>query len=54
LKVTANITPWPDYVFNKNYQVRPLSETESFIKKNGHLPNMPSQKEVAKNGVDVG
>ena len=34
--------------------MRPLSETESFIKKNGHLPNTPSQKEVAKNGVDVG
>ena len=52
--VTAAISPWPDYVFNKNYKARPLSETESYIKKNGHLPGMPSKDDVAKNGINVG
>jgi hypothetical protein len=55
LTVTAaTFSGWPDYIFNKNYKARPLSETESFIKKNGHLPGMPSQKDVAKNGINVG
>lgn len=54
LTVTATISPWPDYILNKSYKVQPLSETEAFIKKNGHLPGMPSSKEVAKNGINVG
>ena len=54
LTVTTTISPWPDYVFNKNYKARPLAETESFIKKNGRLPGMPSQRDVARNGVNVG
>jgi hypothetical protein len=54
ITVTATISPWPDFVFNKNYKARPLSETESYIKKNGRLPGMPSKKDVAKNGINVG
>lgn len=54
ITVTATISPWPDFVFNKNYKARPLSETESYINKNGHLPGMPTQKDVAKNGINVG
>lgn len=44
---------WPDYVFAKNYQLPTLSATEQFIKENGHLPGIPSAKEVAANGIDV-
>jgi hypothetical protein len=55
LTVTASaFTGWPDFIFNKNYKARSLNETESFIKKNGHLPGMPSQREVAKHGINVG
>jgi hypothetical protein len=50
--VTASL-PWPDYVFDANYKATPLSATESYIRKNGHLPGMPSQKDVAKNGINV-
>lgn len=32
----------------------PLSETERFIRQNGHLPDVPSAKEVETNGVNVG
>jgi hypothetical protein len=45
---------WPDYVFHKDYDLRPLSELEEYIRKNGHLPDMPSAEEVSKEGVDVG
>lgn len=44
---------WPDYVFHKNYQLRPLHELEAFIKKNNHLPEVPSAADVKVNGIDV-
>ncbi|ANH80053.1 hypothetical protein A8C56_02805 [Niabella ginsenosidivorans] len=45
---------WPDYVFKPDYQLMPLKNVESFIKKHGHLPEVPSAKEVAENGIEVG
>jgi|GEM_PF-2176279 len=45
---------WSDFVFEDKYRLRPLSEVESFIKKNGHLPDIPSAKEVEKEGVELG
>ena len=38
---------WPDYVFDKDYSLIPLEELETFIRENGHLPNIPSAEEVA-------
>lgn len=52
VKVEGGI--WPDYVFNKSYQLPSLLETEQFILKNGHLPGIPSAKEVKKDGVNLG
>ena len=46
--------PWADYVFDKNYRLLPLSEVERFIEKNKHLPEIPSAKEIEKNGQDLG
>lgn len=48
---TAN---WPDYVFADDYQQQTLPELEQFIKKNKHLPEVPSAKEVEQNGVALG
>lgn len=42
-----------DYVFESNYDLKPLSEVESYIKENKHLPNVPSAKEFEENGMDV-
>ena len=53
LRVQLNAA-WPDYVFAKNYRLKSLSEVENFIIQNNHLPNIPSAKEVEKNGFDVG
>jgi len=50
VKTTSN---WSDFVFDKNYKLRPLSELESFINKNHHLPEIPSAEEVVKEGLDV-
>lgn len=45
---------WPDYVFEDNYKLRSLIETEAFIKSNKHLPGIPSQKQVEEEGVNLG
>jgi hypothetical protein len=44
---------WPDYVFNKQYHLPSLTEVESFINQNNHLPGIPSAAEVEKKGIDV-
>lgn len=45
---------WPDYVFEQDYALQSLQETEAFIAKNKHLPDVPSAGEVADNGIKVG
>jgi hypothetical protein len=47
-------TGWADYVFAKDYNLKPLSEVENFIEANGHLPNVPSAKQVEIEGISVG
>ncbi len=54
LKVKLVSSVWPDYVFDKKYKLKSLSEVEQFILKNKHLPNIPSAVEVEKNGIEVG
>ena len=44
----------PDYVFKPQYKLRSLAEVESFVKANSHLPEVPSEAEVKKNGVELG
>ncbi|MES2381531.1 MAG: hypothetical protein V4538_10855 [Bacteroidota bacterium] len=48
--------PFPDYVFENNYKLKPLSELGAYISKYKHLPNIPSAEEIAanKNQIDVG
>ena len=45
---------WSDFVFDKKYTLMPLTELESFYKKNQHLPNVPSAKEMKQNGNNLG
>lgn len=45
---------WPDYVFTQDYPLLQLSQVESFIKENGHLPEIPSAAVVQENGLDLG
>lgn len=49
-----NSTLWPDYVFEKEYNLPKLEDIQRFIAKNKHLPNVPSAAEVAENGIIVG
>ncbi|MGX1930521.1 fibronectin type III domain-containing protein [Flagellimonas sp. 2504JD4-2] len=45
---------WPDFVFLKDYDLMQLDQVREFIKENGHLPNIPSAKVVAEEGIDLG
>ena len=47
-------TGWPDYVFEEDYDLISLEETEDFIENNKHLPGVPSEKEVEENGLNLG
>ncbi|MCF3107869.1 hypothetical protein LL912_03670 [Niabella sp. CC-SYL272] len=54
VKIKLQSSGWPDYVFRPSYRLMPLSQVEHFIKTNGHLPEVPSAREVAENGIEVG
>lgn len=41
----------PDYVFANDYKLKSLQEVEDYIKENKHLPEIPSAKEIEKNGL---
>jgi len=43
----------PDYVFEPDYQLMPLTELASFVKERKHLPNVPSAEEMARDGHNV-
>ncbi|WP_142688282.1 hypothetical protein [Chitinophaga polysaccharea] len=53
IKVTQQAN-WADFVFHPEYKLPLLQEVESFITKNGHLPEIPTAAEVKENGVDIG
>ncbi len=52
VKVKTNI--WSDYVFYEDYKLRPLEDVEAYVKKNKHLPEVPSEKEVVEDGIMLG
>lgn len=53
VKVIANV-PSSDYVFEKDYNLRPLAEVEAYVAENKHLPEVPRAKEFKEKGYKVG
>lgn len=53
-KYVATINNFPDYVFAKEYNLRPIHELKEYISTNGKLPNLPSADEVTEKGLDIG
>jgi hypothetical protein len=53
-EVEVTLSGWSDFVFASDYTLRPLSEVESFINTNKHLPDVPSEAQVLENGMNVG
>ncbi|WP_249603437.1 tail fiber protein [Zunongwangia pacifica] len=53
VKVDMNGAVAPDYVFDINYKLLTLQEVQDFINKNGHLPNVPSAKQMDEEGLHL-
>ena len=53
-EVEVTLAYFPDFVFSSDYKLRSLYDVENFINTNKHLPDVPSAKEVASNGVNLG
>jgi hypothetical protein len=50
--ITSSVS-FPDYVFTDSYDLKSLNEVDNFIQLNGHLPGMPTAKEVSENGMNL-
>ncbi len=53
-EVKVYLGAWSDFVFKKDYNLPTLQEVETHIKDKGHLKDIPSEKEVVLNGVNLG
>lgn len=47
-------TGWADFVFAPDYQLPTLGEVEAHIKEHKHLPGIPTEAEVKKDGANLG
>ncbi len=52
-EVVIETNEWKDNVFNKTYNLKSIEETEQYISQHGHLPDIPSEKEIIKNGLET-
>ncbi len=52
IEVVAGV--FADFVFDSDYELKPLKQVEKYIKDNKHLPDVPSEAEVIKNGLNLG
>jgi hypothetical protein len=53
-EVKVDLTGWPDYVFRPDYHLPSLAAVRTYIGQNHHLLEMPSEQEVAKDGINLG
>ncbi|PXY02516.1 hypothetical protein DF185_00025 [Marinifilum breve] len=53
-EIKVESSNWADFVFEDDYQLRNIEDLEQFISQNGHLPDIPNEKEVEKNGISLG
>lgn len=52
-EIKVDVDVWADFVFEEDYQLKPLDEVEKYIEENKHLPDMPSINEVKEKGISV-
>ena len=53
-EIKVEASGWSDFVFKKGYALRTLTEVEKHITEKGHLPEIPNEAEVTKNGINLG
>lgn len=53
-EIKVEASGWSDFVFENGYKLRTLEEVEEHIAEKGHLPEIPSEVEVAEYGINLG
>ncbi|UOY08493.1 hypothetical protein L0P88_08030 [Muricauda sp. SCSIO 64092] len=53
-EIKVKVDAGADFVFNDSYDLRSLEETERFINRYKHLPEIAPEKEMLENGVLIG
>jgi hypothetical protein len=52
-EVKVELENWSDFVFDKDYKLPSLQEVETHINEHKHLPDIPSEKQVKEEGVNL-
>lgn len=52
-EIKLEVTNWPDYVFEKGYDLMSLEEVKAHIDQKGHLPGLKPAKEYQAEGVNI-
>jgi len=52
-EIKVEINAGADHVFKSGYNLKSLTEVESFIMENNHLPEIPSEKQMQQDGLNV-
>lgn len=52
IKIKTDISV-PDYVFESDYELKGLDFIANYVRSNKHLPEIPSAKEIERDGLDV-
>lgn len=53
-RCVIQVNNWADYVFDEHYALPSLADVEKYVNENKHLPGVPSEAEIKKEGVEVG
>lgn len=53
-EIIVTLDNWSDFVFENDYKIMTISELSQYIQKNRHLPDIPTEKDVQKEGVSIG
>jgi len=53
-QVNVDMNGWSDYVFKPDYHLPSLTTVKSYVDLYHHLPEIPSEKEIATNGLNLG
>jgi hypothetical protein len=53
-QVSVDLAGWGDYVFDRDYTLPSLTQIKTYIDQNHHLPDIPSEQQVIKDGLNLG
>jgi hypothetical protein len=51
--IVVHINEWADDVFDADYELMPLDELEAYVQRERHLPGVPPQTTVKRDGIDL-